>query len=108
MEFQNVIGEIEALKDFEKLHCEKIKSHGLPVIILGAARMAKLVTEQLNSFNVQVAGYAVTEDYYKPGQNYLGKPVYNYSELHDRPKDYVFVLGLSDEWRHSAKFMEGG
>ena len=95
MEFQKIIGEIEALKDVEKLQCEKIKSHGLPVIILGAAKMAKLVTDKLNSFDIPVAGYAVTEDYYKPGQSYLCKPVYNYSEVHNRSKDYVFVLGLA-------------
>lgn len=108
MNFKDVIGEIELKKDYRKLQCEKIKSHGLPVIILGAAKMAKLLTAELKNFGVEVAGYAVTSEYYREGQNYLGKPVYNYSELHQRPNDYVFILGVADEYKWKLNENRGG
>lgn len=108
MKFKDVISEIESQKDYRKLQCAKIKSHGLPVIIFGAAEMAKLITAELKNFGVEVAGYAVTEEYYKPGKNYLGKPLYNYSELRQRPKDYVFIIGIADEYKWKLNEKTGG
>ena len=78
----------------ETVAAEKIKSHNLPVIIFGAATTAKAVTEILKRFYIEVEGYAVDAEYYKPNQTYLGKPVYNFDELHKTPEKYVFVLGM--------------
>lgn len=96
MELKKIISEFDKQTNWQKSQCEKIKSHSLPVIIFGAGIMAKSVTEQLNIYGVEVAGYAESEKYYKPGKTYLGKPVFKYSELHNRPQDYVFVLGTAD------------
>ena len=98
--------ELETLKDARRQTCEEIKSHGKPVIIFGAGEMAQPVTDELTKFDVEIDGYAVDEKYYKPEQNYLGRPVYKFSELSAEPEKYIFVLGLNDEGgRRSLAFL---
>lgn len=73
---------------------EMYKQLNLPVIVFGAAESAKIVTEKLAEQGVKVSGYAVDEKYYKPGQTYLGLPLYNFDELACTPKKYIFVNGI--------------
>lgn len=82
---------------------KKIKSHNLPVIIFGAAEMAKQVTEELKKFGVEVSGYAVDEKYFKPDKTYLGLPIFNFDELRRTPEKYVFVLGIGNKSDPSGK-----
>ena len=97
MNFEKYLPELESLKNARQEKADKIKSHGLPVIIFGAAETARRVTNELARFGVQVDGYAVDVEYFKPDTIYLGKPVYNFAELLKKPDKFVFVLGMEDE-----------
>ena len=104
----NFIEELKNLQDSKKIVAEKIKSPNLPVIIFGAAQMAKNVTERLQSFGVEISGYAVDEKYFKPNQTYLGLPIFNFDELRKNPKNYVFILGMGykiDGGKRCSEFM---
>ena len=103
MELKNFLDEFKNLSDERPKIAGQIKSHNLPVIIFGAAAFAKIVTEELNKFDIEVAGYAVDAAYYKPNQNYLGKPIYNFAELSSQPDKYVFVLGLLGNVNHGKR-----
>ena len=107
MSFEKILDELKTLKDERPEICEKIKSHNLPVIIYGSAQTAKRITNTLNSFGVEIDGYAVDEKYFKPNQTYLNCPVYNFAELSAEPNKYVFVLGFYDNNRgtRSVEFM---
>ena len=94
MKFENFLGELATLKDERDEICEQIKSHGLPVIIYGAAQWAGFITDELTARGVDVAGYAVDAEYFKPDKTYLKRPVYNFAELRAQPEKYVFVLGM--------------
>ena len=94
MKFENFLGELATLKDERDEICEQIKSHGLPVIIYGAAQWAGFITDELTARGVDVAGYAVDPEYFKPDKTYLNRPVYNFAELRAQPEKYVFVLGM--------------
>ena len=106
MELKNFLSEFEGLSDERLKIAERIKSHKLPVIIFGAARMAKLVTDELKKFDIDVAGYAVDAKYFEPNQIYLGKPVYNFDELSLKPDKYVFVLGVGSKLKHGKRAIE--
>lgn len=73
---------------------ERSKRLNLPVIVFGAAENARIAAEKLAEQGVEVSGYAVDEKYYKPGQTYLGLPVYNFDELARTPKKHIFVNGI--------------
>ena len=88
--------ELEQLKDVRRKKIDEIKNRDLPVIIFGAGETARGVSRHLFSFGIEVAGFAVDENYYKPGQTYLNRPVYNFSELAAQPDKYIFVLGVGD------------
>lgn len=90
-----LIDELRPLKDARRKKCERIKSLGLPIVIFGAGEMARLITEELNSFGVSIDGYAVDEKYFSPDQKYLGRPIYNFDRM--ARDNYVFVLGINDE-----------
>jgi len=97
VEFENFLKELETPENFsnhQKNVAEKIKSHNLPVIIFGAAKLAERVTETLKKFGVEILGYAVDGKYFKPNKTYLGLPIYNFDELRKTPKKFVFVLGF--------------
>lgn len=99
MTFEKVLEELKPLKDVQPEIAEKIKSHNLPVIIYGAGEVAGYVTNSLKKVNVEVSGYAVDAEYYKPNKTYLNKPLYNFAELSATPEKYVFVLGFSSTSR---------
>lgn len=88
--------ELEKLKDVRRKKIDDIKSRNLPVVIFGAGATARDVERHLFSCGIDVAGFAVDEKYYKPGQTYLNRPVYNFSELSAQPDKYIFVLGMGD------------
>lgn len=94
---KNMFKELAEFKNGRKDTCEKIQSHGLPIIIFGAGQVAQELTEDLIEFNVKVDGYAVDDKYYKPNKEYLGCPVYRFSELAKTPEKYVFLLGIEDD-----------
>ena len=102
MSFEKILEELKTLKDMRPEICEKIKSHNLPVIIFGAAETAMRVTNILKSHGVEIAGYAVDKEYFKPNQTYLNCPVYNFAELSATPEKYVFVLGCVSNGSDSA------
>ena len=89
--------ELESLKDRRQKTCDEIKSHGKPVIMFGAGEMARLLTNDLRQFGLEIDGYSVDDKYYKPDQTYLGRPIYNFSELSTQPEKYIFMLGIDDE-----------
>ena len=95
--FEMVLPEFESLKDERAKTCEKIKSHGLPVIMLGAAQTAERFSNEFARFGVEISGYAVDAKYFHPNKIFLGKPIYNFEELAKYPDKYVFVLGIEDE-----------
>lgn len=95
--FEMVLQEFESLKDERAKTCEKIKSHGLPIIMLGAAQTAQRFTNEFTKFGVEINGYAVDEKYFQPNKTFLGKTVYNFEELSKQPGKYIFVLGIEDE-----------
>ena len=96
MNQKEFLAELEEAVDFKEKFAKKIKSHNLPVIIFGAGKFAKIITEELENLDVKVSGYALDEpDYYKAPKYYLDLPVYNFDELVSTdPKKYVFVLGI--------------
>ena len=94
MLFEKTLEELKNLKDVRPKICEKIKSHNLPVIVFGAAATAMRTSNFLKAANIDVAGYAVDEEYYKPDQTYLGLPIYNFAELAKSPEKYVFIRGV--------------
>ena len=102
MTFEETLDELKTLKDVRPEICEKIKSHNLPVIIYGAGIMAEYITKNLKSYGVEISGYAVDEEYYKPNQSYLERPLCNFAELSAEPDKYVFVLGFNDDNRDST------
>ena len=102
MSFEKILEELKTLKDVRPEICEKIKSHNLPVIIFGAGIMAKQITPYLSNFGVEIAGYAVDGDYYKPNQTYLNRPIYDFDEISKYPDKYVFILGFNDDARDIA------
>ena len=95
--FEMFLPELEDLKNARAKTCKKIKSHGLPVIIFGAAQTARRFTKEFAKFGVEVDGYAVDDKYFQPNKKVLGKPLYNFAELLKQPDKYVFVLGMEDE-----------
>ena len=95
MTFEKVLEELKPLKNVHSEVAEKIKSHNLPVIIYGAGHIAGYVTNSLKRVGVEVAGYAVDAEYYKPNKTYRNKPVYNFAELSATPEKYVFILGMN-------------
>lgn len=94
-EFLSVFEDARDTRDYARVVVEKIKSHGLPIIVFGASRKAEIVTRELKRFNVEVLGYAVDEEFYKPNQTYLGRPVFNFDVISREPGKYVFVLGMA-------------
>lgn len=106
MELKDFMHEFEGLTDAKEIRAAQIKSHNLPVIIFGAAAFAKIVTDSLRSFGIEVSGYAVDAEYFKPNQTYLGKPVYNFSELREQPDKYVFVLGVGNKVKDGERARE--
>ena len=101
--------ELKNLHDGRPALCQKIKSHGLPVIIFGASGMAYCVKNLLSDFNVKVEDFAVDAEYFKPNQTFLNLPIYNFAELRTHPEKYVFVLGMNSDWldgNRSWKFMQ--
>lgn len=96
MDKKEFLADIEEAVNFREKLAEKIKSHNLPVLIFGAGKFAKIVTDELTNLGVEISGYALDEpDYYTSPKTYLGRPVYNFDELADTdPKKYVFVLGV--------------
>ena len=101
MDFEKFLDESNTLIDDHKSVAEQIKSHGLPVIVFGAGEMAKWVTNHWNKFGIEVEGYAVDAEFFKPNQTLLNRPIYNFAELSTQYDKYVFVLGMEDE-------MQGG
>lgn len=95
MTFEKVLEELKPLNNVQPEIAEKIKSHNLPVIIYGAGEVAGYLTTNLKNLGVEIAGYAVDAEYYKPNQTYLNKPLYNFAELSATPEKYVFVLGIN-------------
>ncbi|MBR6013135.1 MAG: FkbM family methyltransferase [Selenomonadaceae bacterium] len=93
-EFLTIFEDARKLSNYKKKIVENIKSHNLPVVVFGAAEMAKVVTEELKFFGVDVFGYAVDEEYYQPNQTYLGLPVFNFDVVSRESDKYVFVLGV--------------
>lgn len=94
MTFEKVLEELKPLNNVQPEIAEKIKSHNLPVIIYGAGEVAGVITGNLKNLGVEVSGYAVDAEYYKPNKTYLNKPLCNFAELSATPEKYVFVLGL--------------
>ncbi len=105
MKFESFLDELATLKDERAEICEQIKSHGLPVIIYGAAEWAQLITDELTARGVDVAGYAVDAEYFKPDKTYLKRPVYNFAELRAQPEKYVFVLGMVGHLENSINVL---
>lgn len=95
----------EATHAQEKL-VAKVKSHGLPVMIFGAGNYAVEVTKILNKYGLEVAGYAVDEEYYQPNQIYFNRPVYNFTELYRKPKDQVFFVAMRVNWNVTQEVAE--
>ena len=97
MDFENFLSDLktpEKFSDYQKSVAAEIKSHNLPVIVFGAARLAEKITNTLKNFGVKVSGYAVDGKYFKSDKTYLGLPIYNFDELRNKPENYVFVLGV--------------
>lgn len=89
--------ELEKLKDVRRKKIDEIKNRNLPVIIFGAAELGYKMNNYLKSYGVEISGFAVDEKYYKPGQTYLNRPVYNFSELSAQPDKYIFILGVGGD-----------
>lgn len=106
MLFEKTLEELKNLKDVRPKICEKIKSHNLPVIVFGAAATAMRTSNFLKAANIDVAGYAVDEEYYQPNKTYLERPVYNFAEISKTPDKYVFVLGVNDESKGTHRSSE--
>ena len=96
LDVKNLLDELKPLAGQKELIIEKIKAHNLPIILYGAGEYAKYVTDALKKFDVEIAGYAVDDAYFKAGANYLGLPVYRISELTARPEDFVFILATDN------------
>ena len=101
MSFENFLNEV-AEDDCKQID-EEIKRRGLPVIIFGAGEMAKWVTENLSGRGINVDGYAVDAEYFKPDKKFLDRPVYNFAELRAQAERYVFVLGMEDEMQGGSR-----
>lgn len=101
MEFAKILNELYDLTCKYKSVAEQIKSHGLPVIVFGAGEMAKWVTRHWNNYGIEIEGYAVDAEFFKPNQQILNRPIYNFAELSTQAEKFVFVLGMEDE-------MQGG
>ena len=95
MSEKNFFDELAYLKDhcydYQKSVAEKIKSHNLPVIIFGAAQLAKRVAKVLEKFGVKISGYAVDGNYFTPNKTLNDLPIFNFDELYKTPEKYVFV-----------------
>lgn len=89
---ENFLQEIKAMKT--GTIAEQSKQLNLPIIVFGASEHAEFVTEKLSEYGVEVSGYAVDEKFYKQGQIYRGLPVYNFDDLIQTPKKYIFVNGI--------------
>lgn len=87
--------EIDKAKEEKKNYFEKIKSHGLPVIIFGAGVYASVLTKVLERNGVKIFGYAVDKEYYQPEQTYFGLPIFNFDEISNEPDKYVFIFGMA-------------
>ena len=99
--------ELKSAMHCSELVVEKIKSHNLPVVIFGAAELAKQVTEWLDHYDVKIFGYAVDEKYFTPNQTYLGLPIFNFDELSQTPEKYIFVLGIGTKLgKRRSSFLE--
>ena len=96
MEFKNFLDELATLQDERGKIIERIKNHGLPVIVYGAGTVAEWFTEKLTANGCEVAGFAVDDEYFTPNKTYLGRPVYRMTDLIAHPNDYVFVLAIGD------------
>lgn len=101
-DFFDELKSLPNVRSSEAAVAEQIKSHNLPVIILGAGDGARNITNILNRFGVEIFGYAVDEKYFKPNQTYFERPIYNFDELHKTPEKYVFVLGTT----HNKRYFE--
>lgn len=107
--YEKFFDELKNLHDERPVVCDKIKSHGLPVIIFGANWMARHMKNRLAEFGVEVAGFAVDAQYFKPNQTFLNLPVYNFAELRTQAEKYVFILGVNNDWldgNRSWEFMQ--
>ena len=91
---EELLEQFEPFEDENKIIAEQIKSHNLPVILYGAAEMARRVTELMKKFDVPIAGYSVDAPYHHDDMTFLDLPVYNYDELKLQPDKYVFVLAF--------------
>ena len=90
----------------QKNALENIKSYNLPIIVFGAGKFAKTVSDKLHSLNLTVAGYAVDPEYYHPCVTFMNLPVYNFEELRYQAEKYVFVLGTFRNLSRSCEFVE--
>lgn len=95
MEFKDFLDELNTLQDEREEFVERIKSHGLPVILYGAGIFAKSFTDALKVRGIEVAGYAVDDSYYTPNQTYLGRPVYLLSSLIESTDKYIFLYAVN-------------
>ena len=82
----------------------EVKSYKLPVIIFGAGGYAVGITKMLNEYGLEIDGYAVDEEYYKPNQIYLNRPVYNFAELYRNPKNQVFLSAIRVDWETEERY----
>ena len=96
VDFKNFFEEIKDLED-KKQYIKKIKGHKLPVIVFGAGMFADYLSRDLEKHGVEISGYAVDEKYFKPGQAFRGRPVFNFDELVTEPEKYVFILGMGQK-----------
>ena len=97
MNAKEFLKELQPFADQHEFIAERIKSHNLPVIVYGAAKMAQMVTEELNQRKIKISGYAVDEEYFEEDTTYLNLPVYNFNELSKTPNKYVFVMAFKAE-----------
>lgn len=96
MDFEKFLRELDSLTDVRKEKIAEIKRTGLPVIVFCAKAMAQFVATELNFFGVDVEGFAVDSDFFKPDQTFCGRPVFDFATLD--PKKFVFVLGMNSDW----------
>ena len=104
MNFETFLQELDSLSDEREFICKKIKSHGLPVIVFGAKEMARQVKTRLSDFGIEVEGFAVDAEYFRPNKIFEGLPVFNFDEV--RTQSYVFVLGMNSDWLDTNRSWE--
>ena len=95
MSYEKFFEELQTLKDCREVQYKQIRSHKLPIVIYGAGDMVRHVTNELSAFDIPILAYAVDDEYYVEGENYLGLPVHRFSELSRHPDKYVFILGMN-------------